>query len=515
MAAPNLVIYESTDTSVITTLSFTGVSPGTPTAAQEFHAWNNKGGAGAETVKSFKLIALARNQGDTNFVGSGLEVLDTHAIEVRSIGVQGSAVDVASGWVPLGTGRSMAIQQLPNDSAIEFEARINLPASADPTVVEISFRFLSVQTTAVGGYEALGNGILLGIGDGQMHGICESEGVEENGTPDDDVIIKDVSWVHYGIPYRLLDYNETISANDGDSAALASGESYYCALTLGAGTVTQTKGSKDTDPLTDDDKPALPAGEPLLAWVVRSFDNVINTADISESEAVTTPDFFGFSSSSLTATIGAGQALVNGSLIQRDFTQDLVLAASSISTIYLLEDGSLSTGRGSSDRGMPLWYVVTDGSSVTSYVDLRNFFDHLCAFAIFSFLGTPAATDWLTWKNPFNHQLYIRPFPNAIRMQLHQEPTSLGHSSGNWIVDIEKQGLVDSGWTTIFTSQGSDDQRPTIAYNAGTVKNDGGARPEVLVVNPGETLRCQVDAIPSGGTDVDAITVAIPLEVSR
>jgi len=516
MPDPVLKAYDSTDTSIVTTLTFASVLPGTPTAAQELHYWNDKGDVvSADTAKGVRLSVLARNQGDANFVGSGLEVLDTKAIEVRVIGVQGAAVDVTTGWTKIGTNADLSLPDIPKDSAVELEHRISMPSGSDTTTVEIAFKLSSVQATFVGRYHGLQNGIRLGIGDGQSFGLAESDGVLEDGTPDDTVIIDDVAWIHEGIPYRLLNYNETINANDGDVAALASGESYYCALTLGAGTVTQTKGSKAADPLTDADKPALPADEAFLAWVVRSFDNIINTADITEAAAVTTPDFFGYSDSGLAASIGKGEAYVNGSLVETDSINQYTLTASTTTTIYLLEDGSLDDNPGTAKRGMPLHYFVTDGSGVTAHTDLRQFFDQLAVVAMFHFHDTPAATDWTAWKNPFNYLLYLRPLVNSILVQLHQEPGSLGHASGNWILDVEKQGTGDSGWTTIFTSQGSDDQRPTIAYDAGTTKETGAARPEVLVVQPGESLRVQVDAIPTGGSDVDAITVAIPLDVFR
>jgi hypothetical protein len=80
------------------------------------------------------------------------------------------------------------------------------------------------------------------------------------------------------------------------------------------------------------------------------------------------------------------------------------------------------------------------------------------------------------------------------------------------ICDLE-QSNAGAGFTTIFTSQGTSDQRPTIAQGTANAI-DYGARPEVYTIYPWSRWRGVVDAIP-GTASTDLSLTVLGVEVDQ
>jgi len=506
MPAAAIQFYDDIDTSIVTAITFSDIVPGTPTAASEVHVWNDKGGTlSADEAKDVQLFILGRlSAGGDDYLSSGLELLDQRSVEVRVIGYQG-IVGNLTGWRPLGTSSFLELENIPSDTAIEVEIRINAPASSTESAIDIAVRIETSPTypLGLGHYLGNGNGIHQGIGDKSITSLMACSDVVEDAAPDADTDIQEMSWIHEGIPYNELSDLYTWTNLDGSAVALSSGEEYWGLISVGS-SVTITKSDLGSSPLADSARPAVPSGEIAIAYVRVQFDLVINDADIYN---VWQLEFFGQTNAGLTATLGPGRALVDNNFIRHSSDYDITLDPSSTTEVFLLPGGLLSStvdGTRPDPRALALWEFVTDGSVVTAYTDLRKYLtDFLVTLDIYA---NPLTTShYAVWTNGYNVPAYIRP-GEVIAATVHDAGTGL--STGSYVFEIET--LSSGTWTTIFTSSGTDDRRPTIDY---TLFTDFTSLPEVLVVLPGESIRAIVDAVPTGTTPAAGATITIPMEV--
>lgn len=510
MPAPVIEFYNSADSATVSSISFSDIVPGTPTAATEIHIWNDKGGSvSADDAQNLQMYVLGRFPGDTDYQGEGLELLDFRSIECRVIGVQGTAVLVLTEWTPLGAGTSLPLVDLPSDSAIEVEFRVNAPASVTEAAIEIAVRLESRAYTSlgVGHYLSDRNSIHMGIGDESQTELLSETYMTEQGTPGSSIDVGDIYWIHEGVPFVKLASTLTFNNLDGSAAALAAGEEYLATISLGgSSTITVTKSDKGTAPLPSTSRPDTPTGEILLGYVQVQFDLTINTAEISHYWVL---GCFSQYNSGLTMTVGRGQALVDDYYVRRTSFSNVTLTASQTNYVFLNGDGSFGVttdGSKPTARSLLLYEATTDGSGVTALVDRRVYSNRgMVHFEVQNASGL-AVNDYATWLSPEDRSVYIRP-GEVLGAMIHDAGTGL--TTGNYVFEIETFDGAGS-WTTIFTSSGSDDRRPTVAYNA---YYDDTALPEVLEIQARTLVRARVAAIPTGTTPSKGATISMPIEL--
>ena len=275
---------------------------------------------------------------------------------------------------------------------------------------------------------------------------------------------------------------------------------------------TVTKGDQTTlASRTDADKPTLPIGEVYAAptpagqiFIWRPGDDVIPQSEIDDTA---TPGFYSRSASGLDVTISRGRSKVKGYEANTSTPDTITLPTNQTNLIQINgpDDASIeSTTDGSLNPGtMALYSDTTDGAGVTASVELRKFLGELPQSAMLVDITTPdPAGKGLVTANPLGAPMYIR--PRSIRFEIGlpagtADPAALGWASGAWLVDI----LLLSGGTlnSIFRSQGTDDRRPQIAFDA-TSPVDTAARHEAVKVLGGDVLVVRLQAIPgTPGTD--------------
>jgi hypothetical protein len=358
---------------------------GTPTAAQTTRLYNDFGGtAAADDATELRVTALARTSGGTNFTAEHALVAGAY-IECRAVGSGGTGVGAqTTEWTPVGKGKYLYLRDLPTNCYRTIETRINAPAGFGTEDVEVLLRAVAASPAVViedGHHESGAVGVCHGVGDGRYGALLEGGTLTASGSPDSLVHLDNTTWIAAGVPRTVLAgigaAEITINATDGAAASLASGESYWCALTLASdGTVTQTKGSKGTSPLAISARPTPPSDEPLLGYVEREFDATIESGDIYQDQRV-----YGWfkattSGASLVAAISAGQAMVDNRLITLNSSTNVSLTASQTNYTYLNPSGTFTnntTGVRPTDRSLLLYVFTTDGSGVTATVDRRKF----------------------------------------------------------------------------------------------------------------------------------------------
>jgi hypothetical protein len=511
MALPIPSWTEADDTTAGAPLAFSGLLPGTPSAWQERHLWNNRAGVSpVDPVRNARLRVRARVAGDTDWRSDGIVALETRSVEVEILGGSvGSGIEARSP-VRIGAGAWLDLPEVPSDAAVNLRFRVSMPGTAGEDSLELDFAVELDPAEALpsGLWESAGGGIRLGIGDGAVSQLLRGSAPLAAGTPDDTVAVPDLVWEVGGVPYARLETVETLDDTDGAAATLAAGEAYYALLSLGADVLTVTKGAKATEPLTVADRPTVPAGEVEYARVLRGFDGLINDPDI---ELLAAPWAFALRFAGLAVFAGHGEAEVGARYVRTMTESQTAVPASSTSLVWLLPAGTLtatSDGSRPDDRALLLGEAVSDGSAVTLLTDLRNFQDGRAVRAQFAF-PAPTVADAAYWTNATGTPLYLRPIA-PILAALVDDPAALAASSGSWKLDLELL-QTDFSWSSLFTSSGTDDRRPSIPFDS-TTGRDVSALPEVLEIPPGGVLRCSVVSIPTGGTPASALLLSILLE---
>lgn len=508
MTAPDIKQYVSPAGAEITTQLALGTSdPGgvsTPVAVEFI---NNKGGAGADTAIGWQLTALARSTGFPDYQGDTVEPMEFSWPQVRTIaGTIGATTVATSAWLSLGKGRALILPDLPNDSGVTLEFRLGPPGGTNNADVEFSFRVAARRTIDVGAgpRNTHGAGLLTGIFDAErsalMHRDLAHVGVIENPAGVDNAVqVSDISWVGAGIPYASLEHLETLSNLDGDSAALVATEAYYALLCADVdGTINQVKGQKAVTPLGPSDEPGLPALCVPLALVLVEFDALINDADIIVRMA---PGLATVTDASLDATVSRFRAIIGNNLVELNSEQTVTLTDDEENYLYAIPDGTIvvlaqaaaPTGADAPDPlAILLWHLTTAAGVVTVTEDLRPY-SHMgyrveqirLPLADLSTAGSATLGQ--------NHYIaqtrgYILPVA-GILFSIEDNPGS----AADTIVDINKKDNAAGAYTTVFTGQGTEDRRPTIAFNAAT-REDRTAFPEVLEVDVGDRFDVEVDA---------------------
>lgn len=511
MPAPTLQWYETDGTTVAGLDTYTPTA-GTPTAAQTTRIYNDNGGAASsDDATELRVTCVSRDAGDPNFEAEHALAAGGY-IECRAVGSGGTGVVAqTTEWTPVGKGRYLYLSDLPSNCYRTIETRVNAPAGYGTVDVEVLLRAVAASPSVAledGHHESGAVGVCHGVGDGRFGALLEGGTLTATGSPDDDVHYDLTTWIAAGVPWTLVPGLVTLDNLDSAAAALASGESYWCALTLASdGTITQTKSVKGTSPLAVSARPTLPTGEPLLGYVEREFDATIETGDIYQEDRVY--GWFAQTSSgaSLAVTIAGGWAVLDNRLAIFTGSTIVTCAASDTNYVYLNPEGTFGvnvTGVRPTDRSLLLWEFTTDGTGVTASVDRRVLVGRRLIVMTFEKSGTITATDTVYSSWPSGSAGYILPI-RGIVMAL----GGPGLVSASTIADVDQ--AVTTTFTTVFTSQGTSDQRPTLAFGA-TNYSDAGARPEVYRIEPWSRWRATADAV-TGTAPTDLTVHVIGVEV--
>lgn len=479
MAAPLITVTNTSDVAKAGAVTAVGkTAPAANSAETEERVWNDLAGSGTDTAKDFVLVALARISGDSEWLESGVDLLDRRGLQIQI--TKKNSVAVSDRWVSIGTGVSITLPDLPAGEYHQYKFRVSPPVGASEVVTEFKIAAGFRKYFPVANPNVAPRGVVRGAGGGAVTAILSrSIAIAVSGT--DTFEWPDYSWYYEGVPLSVLDHDETISNADSAAAALGAGESYIFLAVLDGTTTTIVKGEKATGADYPSNAPAAPAGNRILGWGERFAD--ADGTSMTFTTLDESPDFLNITTSGLTATVARarGPALVDGVLIDGSTSTDANLTASSTNTVQLLADGSIGVtldGSASEVGAEILADIVTDGSGETSRVERRRWVGG--EVIQFQYHSSPTGSPRRIYINPHDRPLRIR--PDTLKIQLDAVP-----GAGNVKADIFTR--PDGGpATTIFTSSGSDDRRPVVTNGDSTAINYG--LPEVLEIAVGGSLEC-------------------------
>lgn len=422
---------------------------------------------------------------------SGNQWMDRHWIEARVVAGLAGLTAAATSWRSIGSGSWLPLPNLAAGQGVEVEVRANVTGDGATVAAEIGLAVELAPSASVpqGLLEVAGAGVYLGLHDGAFGLHVAGANVAPNPAGADDQVL--VPYQGAVVGGRAVGWSAALlelDDQDAEAETLAAGEAYWAALSIGASGLTVTKGAKSAG-LTDDDRPAMPAGERPLAYVRRDEDAAIDSADIAN---VWRRDGFGLAASGLTATIGPGVALVDGAMVESTGDDSITVEASETSTIWLLRDGSLGAstdGLPPSPRALLLWEVDADGSAITAARDRRHWIGHAPLLAEFTWDGTLSSPSYRYGHVPTARPSYILPVRGIIAALGEQ---ASGASSGSTSFDLEYWD--GSAWQSVF---GATAERPAVAYDATELAAIG--LPETLALPAGARLRASIAGVTAGG----------------
>lgn len=468
----DLLILDDADQPIVTPIAFTSLGPGVTSAPVTLHVWWAQGEPAEPPQAEGALVALARLAGSSAAFEDGSTRMQlTGGIEMREAG---------GTWIAARNGGGLRLPVIPADNFIPVELRVTAPIGAGAALdVELLIEPHVLRPLAWSP-DLLPGVVLSGLGDRRRSGIYTLDGdVVEQGVPGDTVDTPAVSWIGLGAPYFLAAGTFTPSATDGNGDPLAAGEGYVSALTLGAGAYVEVKGIKAAVPLDELDRPAVPPGTPVLAWIERDDTAVIEDADITQGPGA---GFYHATSAGLTVTInpdGHGSA-VGGRHARYRTPQPITMTALTTQLIYLLPDSSLErvdVGVAPTDPlAVAIWRATTDAGSVTLLEDLRPWSP---APVVFRFELGAMVTGAVTYAT-VERDLDVLPLFGQARLSLVDNPGSADSTD----LDIEVSAAGAGAWSTIASL--------SIAFDA-TVAT-ATARPEITALAAGDVLRAIVTA---------------------
>jgi hypothetical protein len=494
-------LYRSDGTTLLDGISTTNEEAGADSDAIAFKVKND----GETDALNVILVQRTVDPGDPNtLLATGVPPQDEGWGRVRITGFTNTAEPTWSvnttDWTPLGAFSPLLVGDIPPDCLVHCEYKSHPPSSAEtgPWVRSIVPIYNEYSQPLPPSLTRVDRGILTGVGDFAHSGLVSGLGVTVSGSPDDEVHSAAGVWVHKGILYGDIAQDHAFTDEDSAAAALASGEHYWAVISRGAGAFTVTKGTKGAAAT----KPALPAGEVFVRYVRIDYQAagggvpVIEAADL---DGTTLYDrYLAEDGGSLDLSIHPGQAQGGSTWRYSGGMQTLPLTDDDTNYVWQLASGlfdaTLDTVPPEGTAIGPLWEVLTASGSISTITDRRIYAGRTVELRLSALLtGGTGLKDSIR----VGHE---RLFLDKVLASVSDDGDG---SSGSTVLDIHIEGA------TIYTSSGTDDQRPTFAFDAGSALADDGSVPEVRELRQGYTVQLHLDAEPVGGTPVSAEVILV------
>jgi hypothetical protein len=426
------------------------------------------------------------------FIGSGLAPQDELWGRIRITGQDNTAAPeqelIRTSWIPIGAYTPLLVGVI-RDGGIRFvEIRMHPPSSADGVTYRWRLAIVEAEhSRALAARPGAAAGILTLLGDWGHGGIVSGLAVSVTGTPDDQVHVAGGVYLHLGRLRAHLTSSHTLNQSDGAAAALAAGQAYLATLSLGTAGVVVTKGVKAAAPVAA----AAPEDSLILCTVRVGFHagaSVIAGTDLSGQPLL--DRYFAEAGVGLHATVHAGQAVGGGSWRFHANRTTAPLVAAATNYLWQLASGDFAVTQTASRPDPtalgPWWEVDTDGTHVTALRDRRTYADRPAMLHLRGEL--PGAPGELV-------SLLVEEDAMSIERIAFRVSSNGGGSAGATKLDVKLNG------TTLYTSSGTDDQRPSFAFNAATLTTDTGIH-EVLDLRRGDVLSLVSVTHPTGGTPI-------------
>lgn len=506
--APKPQFYEATYTTQISATVSASVNAGSTVAAVTYVLANDKGAAlGADTLSNARLRVEAYDGAD--WVTSGLPIVDEGWVKVQLTGTINNAGDAnmiaqSTGYVPLGTNRTILLEDIPQNCARYLSVKIDVPAGQSTTTQEVRLVVVfneSVVTLPFRFGIIAGSGVVPARKDASLRKITRGRTLTAAAQI---VTIAKGRYVYDGTTYFRIEETVTLNQTAADGA-LAAGQSYIAVISQPQNAAAvATKGNKAASPTS----PAIPAGHILLGRVTVPYDasgsSVLSNSNISTT-GVTFGEYLVTAGSGLNVVIGSGSAISSEDTSPfRTTSSTLAVTDNTTNYIWLHSDGTFSATATSAVPAVGaqlLALAIASAGSVATPNDMRSFVDASITEEIITlrYMGDAALVTDADWG-----VLSINGLLDTYELNVGGKG-----SSGGTKVDIlyrPASTLLSTAGTTIFTSSGTSDLRPRQSAAGGvTTGQTKGSDHEVLSFDAGTRFSFSIVEIPTISPSSDII----------
>lgn len=484
MPSPHLAVWnlDGTPADPIT-ISF---SAGEDSAIYQREIWNDKDDdfVDTTTAQGIALVLLASVAGGA-YVSDGVPLLDERWTRLRItafLTATGETTDGVTGTLPFGTNAEVFIPDLAPQQGVRIELQVFAPGTGGASATRIKIGFdgnrASAPLSRFTGL-ALGSAVIPADRIIGLRRILRGSEVTADDT--DTVAVANGQQVYDGTITTFPAEEVVFDLEDGDAVDLAAGQSYRVTLSrTGAGVLTVTKGPKAT--LT---YPATPANEIFLrSLTVTSADGIaVAVAPGSVVGSSPSHEFAVRAAAGLAVTVAPGEGLT-GSDLRQYLTHDVDvgMTASSVNRVWRLDDGTpvaTLTDVAPSATADLLALVTTDVTNVTGIVDARRF-AHRAVMEWSLTLAILEPLSQIAEPSP-GLALAILDFDGELEaVEMNLTAADVTWTAGAVQIDLRTfapgaavpfpAGGAGVGGVSIYTSSGTDDRRPSIAWDAASLR---------------------------------------------
>lgn len=505
MANPAWAWYEDDGVTPNAVQSWSPVN-GTPTTETVRRLYNDIDGTALSVdSEDFLLTAVSRPSGVGDYTMDD-ELAANGYIEVRLTSYGGAGMlPQTTGWVRLGRGRFLRVKGIKAEGYRTIEQRVNVPLGVG--ILAKEYKLLVIEDSRaflleIGHTEGGAQGLRMGLGDSSFTEILSGGVMTEDATPDNTVHVSLIKKVFAGVPSVIMDTLLTLSNLDVAAAALAATEEYLARVTVDAtGAATVTKSAKGVAPLSETLVPVVPDGARSLGWVQVQFDAIINTADIHQDDLL-------YGGAELVGTTVAPnlhpfEALIGNAMIVVPGIIPLTLTDDDVNFVWIDPSGGVESNiTGLQPENMSqLLYEVTLASGVITLVrDCRQWIYPNPVNVTLYKDGTLAGSQVFYGVLPSLASAYLLPIGGVVAAV-----GDRGATSGATAYDIFATDRNNT-YVTIYTSSGTQDERPSIAYNAAEPV-DSTSVPEVYFYHGGTRFKVSLTEVPGTASVGGIITL--------
>lgn len=394
----------------------------------------------------------------------------------------GETTDGVTGAVPLGTNAWFHLPDLPPQTGVRISLQVFTPGgqTLDRTPLKLSV-VGNLASSPLGPMTSLANGSGIVPADRTtgLRSLIRGSEVTANDTAT--VTIARGAMVYEGLTLAFPQTTQTFNLNDSAAVALLAGENYRVTLSrTPAGAIAVTKGLKNEAVLW----PVKPAANVYVeSFIVSSVDGVaVTVAPASLQGGRKYAEFYARAGVGLVALVAMGEGIASDIRQHQSHEVPVGLTATATNRIWRLPDGTLSATL-TDVEPIPgadlMWLFTTDAVGVTGIVDARRLVHRALTTAHVKLVYRAALSQVAA------PALAVALGDFDFDCELEAVEYKLSAKDGTWTAGALKidlrtfapgaavpfpAGGAGVGGVSIYTSSGTDDRRPSIAFDAASLR---------------------------------------------
>ncbi len=479
-------IYDATNTAEVTNLT-ADLQAGATTAPITLNLWNNKDGLGGEVIREILLIVYTEDPAAVgNYLRSGVPPQDELWHQLRVTGHDNTNAPTQqpylTDWIALGAYRVLRIPDLHPQASRQLEIRWRVPGAAQANLWTIHLEVAhSEHAQPLPGPLALHpRGILPLTDQRSAYHLVRGGQVTPSAIADDQIHVAAIQSTLAGQIHGHIAADFTLDQNAADHA-LAIGEKYYAALSIGPTGVTATKSTATTG------RPSIPAGHADTGLTVQVSHQPSGTSQIDAAD-ITGEVTYGRSrviaGQGLEARVHPGEIVAAGTHRVWSTVQPVSLSPTATNHLWQLADGTYTTttALAAPAGAVLLAELDTDATTVLAVRERQRDAGPRRALRL---RGQPEAGPGQLDDLLITESLQLE----QIQARLSDAG---GGTAGQTVLDFQIDG------TTVYTSHATEDHRPVFAFDAGSLVHTTGI-PELTQIPAGAVLSLHTAEHPTGG----------------